>query len=303
MMAVRVFQHLPEGKPAVTEHAKITVLLPALAKAPRAVKLPFEALPGALYAVTGYVYGDCEAKADGLLISIAKRQSDRDDPARSRSLFGRFKARRAAAMISNNVPQLAWPVSQGFTQDQVRETDFHRLDAQLGAIGSLPDRWEAAYILRVLEQYGRLEPGARGLALSVAPDQVATAAATAGCEMHIVHAPAGAPVAATCAAHFSTPAAGTGFDFAYVRSDLAGHPNAAWALGLIEDMLARLRPGGLAILLVNTGPQLDRHGLGRIALELAAQGHVAAQLRHGDAAEERGRFGIVVRATTENIVA
>jgi hypothetical protein len=302
MIAIRVFQHLPEGKPAITEQAKLTALLPSLAKAPRSVKLPFEALPGALYAVTGYVYGDCEAAAGGIEISIASRQAERDDPARTRSLFGRLKARRANGMIGSNSPQLAWPVSQGFTLDQTREADFHRLSALVGQDGSLVDQWESAYILRVLEQYGRLEPGARGLALSTKPEPVAAAATRAGCDIRSVLLPVGATIDAICSEHF-TPPEGIGFDLIYARSSVFGAGDSTRALKMVDDVLARLRPGGLAILLLNTGAHLDRHGLGRIALEIAAQGHFCAQLRHGEQQEGPAPFGMVILASTEDVVA
>lgn len=299
MLAVRIFQHLPEGKPPVTERGKITVLLPSLAKAPRRIRLPFEALPDALYAVTGYVYGECSARADSIAITIASRTGEDEDPSRRRSLFGRLKARRASAMISSTEPQLAWPVSQGFTTDQVDEPDFKRLDAQLAQHGSVKDRWEAAYIVRVLEEYGRLQPEARGLAASAHAEPIAAFANAAGCAMRAIALQSGESLDAACAAQ-APGSDGVGFDFAYTRSNTFGAGDVARALKLIEDLLARLRPGGLAIVMANTGPQLDRHGLNRVALEIAAQGHFTAQLRHG---ETPGPFGLVVRAATENIIA
>lgn len=302
MIAVRVSQHLPDGKAAITERAKLTALLPSLAKLPRALKLPFDALPGARYAVTGYVYGDCDAQARDLQVSILERQSALDDPARSRSIFGRLRARRAGTMVSSTAPQLAWPVSQGYTADQAREPYFQRLAAHLGDGGSPHDRWESAYVLRVLEQYGRLERGARGLAISAKPDPVATIVREAGCEIAAVLGVPGAPISDLCAGQL-TRQSGTGFDFIYTRSDMFGPEGATRALKMVADMLARLRPGGLALLLTRTGPQLDRHGLNRVALELAAQGHFVAQLRHGDADEGSVPFGIVVRTSTENLIA
>lgn len=299
MLAVRIFQHLPDGKPPVTERGKLTVLLPSLAKSPRRIRLPFEALPDALYAVTGYVYGECSATADRIAITIASRAGEDEDPARKRSLFGRLKARRASAMISSTEPQLAWPVSQGFTADQTDEPDFKRLDSQLAPHGSAVDRWESVYIVRVLEEYGRLEPEARGLAVSAQPDPVAAFATAAGCAVRSIALPAGESLDIACAAQ-APGGEGIGFDFAYTRSDAFGAGGAARALKLIEDLLARLRPGGLAIIMAHTGPALDRHGLNRIALEIAAQGHFTAQLRHG---VTPCPFGLVVRTATENIIA
>ncbi|MCC2978682.1 hypothetical protein [Sphingomonas sp. IC4-52] len=302
MIAVRIFQHFPAGKPAVTERGKVTALLPSLARAPRTIKLPFDAVAGATYAITGYVFGECDAHAHGIAVAIAGRQGERDDPSRARSLFGRLKARRASAMISSDSPQLAWPVSQGFTPDQTREPDFHRLSALLTNGGAVIERWESAYILRVLEQYGRLEAGARGLALSAGPDPVAAVAQDAGCIIETVAVGSGATIESACAARFRAPEEGVGFDFIYARSTVLGSCGSAQALATIEDMLARLRPGGLALLIVNTGPHLDQHGLNRIVLGIAAFGHIAAQLRHGDTAGGSVPFGLVVRSSTENVI-
>lgn len=303
MIAVRIFQHLPDGQPPVTERGKITALLPSLAATPRSIKLPFDAVPGATYAVTGYVFGECEAQARGLSITVSARVAELDDPARTRSLFGRLKARRAGAMVSSDTPQLAWPVSQGFTSDQIHEPDYARLSAQLPAGASPVEAWEAAYILRVLEQYGRLAAGARGLALSAGAEPVARIATEAGCNVQSVFVAPGATTEAACSAHFSTPGEGVGFDFIYTRSDLFGSADAGRAAKMIDDLLGRVRPGGLVILLANTGPNLDRHGLNRIVLEIAALGHIAAQVRHADLERAPGPFGIVVRASTEAAIA
>ena len=302
MIAVRIFQHLAEGKPAVTERGKVTALLPSLARAPRTIKLPFDAVMGATYAITGYVFGDCDAHARSITVSVAARQGDQDDPSRARSRFGRLKARRASAMISSDSPQLAWPVSQGFTPDQTREPDFHRLTAVLPDGGSVIERWDSVYVLRVLEQYGRLEAGARGLALSAGSDSVAAVARDAGCTIEAVTVGPETTIASACAAHFKAPEEGVGFDFIYARSTVFGLGGSAQALATIEDMLARLRPGGLALLIVNTGPHLDRHGLNRIALGVAALGHIAAQLRHDEAGGGSIPFGLVVRSSTESVI-
>ena len=301
MIAIRVSQHLPGDKAPVTERAKLTALLPSLAKSPRPLRLLFDAVPGAHYAVTGYVYGDCDAKARSLHVAISDRQAVLEDPERSRSLFGRLRARRASAMVSSTAPQLAWPVSQGYTAEQLQEPALQRLAARLSKEDPI-DLWESVYILRVLEQYGRLEPNARGLAISAEIDSVAAIAREEGCDVIAIVGAPGTAVGEICEVNLSAENS-AGFDFIYVRSGVFGVRNQVGALKMMADMLERLRPGGLALLLTRTGPQLDAHALNRIALELAAQGHFVAQLRHTEAQQSPMPFGIVVRTSTENVIA
>ncbi len=303
MIAVRIFQHLPSGTPAVTEAAKITALLPSIAKTERSIKLPFEALPDATYAVTGYVFGECVAQASAIDITIGARPTEADDPLHARSLFGRLKARHSAGLTALDEPSLTWPVSQGFTREQLREADFSRLAGDITPSAPAEAQWETAYILRVLEQYGRLEPGARGLALSMASDPAAAMAAQAGCDVRSVVFIPGETIADACARAMSNPEEGRGFDFIWSRSDVFGAGGSTRAIGLIEELIERMRPGGLGIHIVRTGGEMDRHALGRIALGLAALGHIVAQLRFSATAESGQPFGIVIRKSTDNIIA
>lgn len=302
MISVRIFQHLASGNPAVTEQGKTTALLPSLAKSGRPIKVPFQALPEATYAVTGYVFGECEARAKALTIAVGPRATDADDPMRARSLFGRLKARHVAGLSGSEAPSLSWPVSQGFTIAQTREADYARLTDDLpGAVPAML-RWETAYIIRVLEQYGRIAPGARGLALSMASDPSATFVARAGCDVRSVVLLSDEPVADGCARVLTNSDEARGFDFLWTRSDVFGAGGSARALGMIEELLDRLRPGGLAIMLVITGGEMDRHALGRIVLGVAALGHIGAQLRHSPENTGPAPFGIVVRKSTDEIM-
>jgi hypothetical protein len=264
--------------------------------------LPFEALPDATYAVTGYVFGECEAQATAIDVTIAARPTEAEDPLRARSLFGRLKARHTAGLTALNEPSLSWPVSQGFTREQLREAEFSRLSGDLPSSVPAEARWETAYILRVLEQYGRLEPGARGLALSMASDPAATRAAQAGCDIRSVVLTAGETIADACARAIPNPNESHGLDFIWSRSEVFGTGGSPRAIGLIEELLERMRPGGLGIHIVRTGGEMDRHALGRVALGLAALGHIVAQLRFSATAEPGRPFGIVIRKSTDNII-
>ena len=139
--------------------------------------------------------------------------------------------------------------------------------------------------IRWTDSHCHLEPGAEGR-------EAAAAAVAAGVERMVnVGTDLASSLAAADLAR-TTPGV-------WATAGVHPHDASGGAEG-IEDLLARLRPGGLAIVMANTGPQLDRHGLNRVALEIAAQGHFTAQLRHG---ETPGPFGLVVRAATENIIA
>lgn len=302
MIAVRIFQHLASGIPAVTEQGRMTALLPSIAKTRRSIKVPFEALPDATYAVTGYVFGECEARAKSIDIVIAPRPTEAEDPTRARSMFGRLRGRYAGGLAASEAPRLAWPVSQGFTQEQTQEADFARL-----AVGSPPAlpvsaRWEAAYILRVLEQYGRLERGARGLAIATTTDEAAAHAITAGSDVHSIVLLPNETIADGCARQIPDSQEGRGFDFLWARSDVSAGAGSARILGQIEDLLERLRPGGLAIYLVTAGGPMDRHALNRIALGIVALGHIVAQLRYPPDDAAPAPFGFVVRKSTDDII-
>lgn len=302
MIAIRIFQHLASGNPAVTEQGKMTALLPSIAKTQRSIKVHFEALPGATYAVTGYVFAECDARARVLNVAVKPRPTEADDPLRARSMFGRLKARFAAGLSAPDEPTLRWPVSQGYTVAQTHEADFTRLTSDLPPGLSAAERWETAYIVRVLEQYGRLEPGARGLALAAASDPAAAYAARSGCDLRSVVLGPGDTIPDACARHLPNLEEARGFDFVWSRSGVFGEVGSTRTIGLVEELLDRLRPGGLGIHMVSTGGAIDRHALNRIALGVAALGHIVAQLRYP--ADETGAvpFGIVFRKTTEEII-
>lgn len=302
MLAVRIFQHRPAGTPATTEQGKTTALLPSIAKTGRSIKVPFQALADARYAVTGYVFGECEAQAGAVRITVQPRPTEIDDPTKARSIFGRLKARHTASLADRHAPSLEWPVSQGFTIEQTREPAFAEFDEHLPRSASSAERWESAYILSVLEHYGRLQEGARGLALSRATDPAATIAARAGCAIRSVVLSPEESIADACARELPG-AKGAGFDFIWARSDVLSAAGSTPALGMIDELFESLRPAGLLIQMFRTGGETDRNAINRIILGVAAAGHIAAQVRHGDSDVTANPFGIIVRKSTEDVMA
>ena len=308
LLSLRIYRNKADSQPAITEHAKTTVLLPSLAAAPRSIRIGFEAEEGAEYAFIGMVIGDCKAHAEGLTLLVG-RNVNADDPNQLRSQFGRNRARSAIKLGSSHFPTLDYPVSQDFTLDQTREPAFERWTAHLPATDALTDRWEVAYILRSLEVYGRLEQGARGLGVCAAADPVGALADAEGCVTARVLCAPGETLAA--ALERGAPGDdGFGYDFLWSRRGVLDGLTSEEVLDAASAALTRLRPGGLAVLMVDAtsnirnGAGLDHHALARISLGLVAAGQIVAQIRHlresGPPVDDGFTpFGIIVRKSTD----
>lgn len=305
LIEVSIFQRHAEHTPQVTEQGKVGALLSTLARNGRSIRLPFEAISGADYAVIGLAFGECTARARSLAIAIGTR-SRSDDLSRTRSQFGRLKARHATALASIERPSLRGPVSQGFSLAQIEEADFARWATRLASSDPAAVRWEAAYILRTLEAYGRLEPGARGLGLARDADPVTAIVDAAGCSTITVALRSGEEAVAALDRTFAGRSDGTGFDFLWTRGGVMDGLPSVRAETTVEDLLERLRPGGLAVCIFAAGDDtradvLDPNALNRLALSLVANGHIVAQLRHDHRANDQAKrdpvvpFGIVVR--------
>ncbi|WP_144037176.1 hypothetical protein [Sphingomonas sp. TZW2008] len=299
MIVVRIFQHLEGGTPAVTEQGKLTALLPSIAKTGRPLRIPFRALAGAQYAVTGYVFGECVATASAIAIDISPRADEGEIASSRRSVFGRLRARRVAALASGDAPTLSWPVSQAFTQEQIEEAEFRQLMAGAPSADLPTDQWETAYIFRVLEVYGRLVEGARGLSIATASDSAAMLVRQAGCDVTSLSVSSAADDEAGLSADQLGPTDQL-FDFVWVRSGVLVNGGSSGVIGAIEGLLDRLRPGGLAIQMVRLSDAFDRHAINRVSLGVAALGHIVAQVRHGEITEHGTPFGIIVRKSTDD---
>jgi hypothetical protein len=309
LIEVSVFQRHAEHTPQVTESGKVGALLSTVARTNRPIRVAFEAIPGAEYAVIGLAFGECRARARSVTLEIGAR-SQNDDLTRQRSQFGRLKARHATALASTERPSLRAPVSQGFSQAQTREEDFARWATRFAVDRPLISRWEAIYILRTLEIYGRLEPGARGLGFTRDVDHVGAVAESLGCSIVGVTLSPGEEIAAAIDRTLSDRADAAGFDFLWTRGGVLEGLGPVRAESTVTDLLDRLRPGGLAIYIFAAGNDtrddvFDSNALNRLALGLVADGHIVAQLRH-DHKDDRSSsrdpivpFGIVVRRTTE----
>lgn len=289
------------------------------------VSLAATARAGHHYAVLGFIYGDTVATADDLAVEVARRTPDPNDPLRPTSF-------RAAPDRVGGVPQivgtregtLVTPVSQLCTVRQVREPVFGAVLAQLGGLaeGSALDRWEQAYLARVLDRYDVARSGARGLGIGGLNDPLAPWLVGHGCSLLLttpdeppadLDLPHGVDVARLDPSAIDGL---EGFDFAWAtRAGGVGGADRQALLRFIEDSLRALKPGGLMTLVVpmdvaprpigdDAGPLLRRPDIDRTVLLLLSRGHQVAQVcPWGDAVAEADEaesvmvsaFGLIIR--------
>jgi len=301
LFSLRVFELRNGG---ITEAAQTTVLLPPLSLTPRPVRLPFQSREGAQYAFVGYVIGDCEASASAVRLTVAPSGGDEADPEQGRSQFGRKQARRATRISTDGAPTLAYPVSQGFTERQLEEPDFAYWGSKLDAGQTPEQRWEAAYILRVLDVYGRLLPGAKGGAIATADDRVAPLVEQAGCAVTTAIVTDGQMLSSHLIT-MTTDWSNAAFDFIWAHSAALDGGGPDKLMELVDQILHWLKPGGLGIILrrwERSGEDggLDTNAIQKLALALVAAGHIVGQLRFAAESEAHADapFGLIVRAAT-----
>lgn len=277
------------------------------------IRLRFEAFRGARYALMGVTPDQLDASADGLSVTL-DRPADEDDLAAN---AGATEARSTAyasdtvrtapspLLLSLEPPLFAQPVSQPCTAAQLREPAFRDRCRALGALfGDRIEQWRTAYAIQVLDRYGLLQAGARGLVLGQVDPVLERGLAAAGVMSHRVALGEGGT---DPSAPVMDPAALPGdlFAFDFLLStratDLLGGDQQA--LDLIERSMECLRPGGLAVHVVGHHPDpaqspavaFDRNGLERIAFALISRGHQMARLKPPLARHrlESGKDGVV----------
>ena len=261
------------------------------------IQLRFEAFRGARYALMGVTPDQLDASAEGLSITL-DRPADEDDIAAN---AGAAEARSTAyasdtvttapspLLLSLEPPLFAQPVSQPCTAAQLREPAFRDRCKALGAmLGDRIEQWRTAYAMQVLDRYGLLQAGARGLILGQVDPVLERVLAAAGVISHCVTLGDSGPDPSAPA---MDPAALPGdlfaFDFllSVAATDVLGGDRQA--LDLIERSMECLRPGGLAVHVVGHHPHpaqspavvFDRNGLERIAVALISRGHQMARLK------------------------
>jgi hypothetical protein len=304
------------------------------------VHLPFEGFRGVTFAVMGLVPDDTDAAADKIevLLDRPAEGTEEEGPfveARN-TAFHSDSIRATSAILAMDRPLLAAPASQPYTIEQTREAAFGNwlTRLQAPATQSIMD-WERVYVLQVLEQYGMLQAGARGLALDEIDAKLVGVAASFDTSLVISHRPDVDPAPmreALFASDFASasllsdrlawasvclpdlPPDLINFDFAWSRHVCRSLGSVVEASHFVQGSLECLRPGGILIHLLpfnatsnenvpsSARSIFERSDLERLALLLISRGHEVARLRVRPVRSQRVlkeeapiSFGIVIR--------
>lgn len=245
-------------------------------------QIKFEGFRGFSFAVHGAIVDDTDAEAEGLVCTLDRPAEPHADDAivsdGRTSAFGRDVVKPIPHLISLEPPTLEFPVSQLCTARQTAEPLFGEWARRLGlSAASTLEQWQSIYILRALDSYGMLQPGALGVGLGVetgplpaemAARDISVVATRINGVSQTGTDDADRPHAmleslqrpAICeptifATNVSCREIGlrplpkdlVNFDFAWSVDVMAGIGTIAAGLQMIEDVMACLRPGGIAI--------------------------------------------------------
>lgn len=259
-------------------------------------ELRFEAFHGATYALYGGIVGDTDAAATGGLVVVLDRPADPNEirtvAAEARNTAYGGGALATPHLVSTAKPSLAAPVTQLATQAQLREAEtrrWFRSDDRRRDVAPL-DRWRSAYVLQAIEAYGFLQPGARGAGLDCRQEDVFAALAAQGCSVDAVVPPdheVGGIEGASVRSASLVPLASeiVNYDFLWTDALCSRLGTADAAARFIEQSMLALRPGGLAVHVVEYDPTDQEYGVfrrgdvERVCLILISRGHDVAEFR------------------------
>lgn len=281
------------------------ISLEQLASQAGEITISFESIRGMTYAVVGLLADDTDARASALMVALDRPNMEREDAAEpcdsGPTAFGMAELQATPRLISLAEPTLAHPVSQRCTPGQLDEEIYSQWRRRLRvADGPSPKQWEQIFILQVLERYGFLREGSRGLGFTRANSPLLEVLAGYG--------------ATTATFHDRTtfaegniqemPEDLMDFDFVWSVATLddLGSVNAGFRF--IERAMMCLKPGGLAVhasvLDLSPAEQLKTadeatafrvRDIERLALTLISRGHEVAQLKLHEGAGRGGGRG------------
>lgn len=188
MISIRV-NGMPPGERARAESVRVwSAPLSGIAESQGVIEVSFQASAGSRYAVLGQIFDETDAAASDMAVVLETTPQSQDEiEARAstrKSIFGRRMFRRAKRMFVSQPATLADPVSQGCTAAQLDEPVFEEWMAALGLPATHGSKqWEFAYILRVLQRYGMLRPGSRGIGFGIGRERLPALMAARGCSI------------------------------------------------------------------------------------------------------------------------
>ena len=286
------------------------------------IKVQFEGFRDVSFALVGQIHGETDASAESVTITLdrpADPNARGEHGAEARTTaFGKTPLQSAPILLSTTPPTLADPVSQIATAGQLREPVAGGWMARLRPKGtSGPEHWRKVYTLQALRRYGMLEEGALGLGFERSASGMPAALAALGTRIVAAfptrpgaqlkpaalkrdladRAPCSkavfdANVSARVVSWRRLPPDLVNFDFLWSARVNEMLFSVAAAAQFVEDAMACLRPGGLAVHtfgydLAPSGrkiPSTERvmmqqGDIERIALLLVSRGHEVAQFR------------------------
>ena len=292
----------------------------------RGLTISILTVAGASYAVHGICTEGTDARAAGLAITAEQIEAPEDGSKEGFLLptsLGTNALQVPGRLVDNGAARFADPVSQVMTPGQLAETDYQQWIARLP---NRPDdsgaRWKLAFIAQVLDRYGMLRVGGRGIALGDGSAALAPVIAAAGCEAVTAALPpehhvsdfswsavlctpldsSGAPGAPLSLS--DEPAATRGFDFLWSMGLAELGYAAGHCANFLIELMTVLRPGGYAVHMLDLAPPgsgvthaLPRAEVERLAVTLISRGFTVAQLNFSGlaGAEAAVPFGLIVR--------
>ena len=294
------------------------------------IAIAFEGYRGMTYAVLGLLTGDTDATADGLEVTLDRPHDANEDyqhaVAEARStIFGVDAAKPTARLISTDTATLADPVSQMCTAAQMDEPIYATWVERLRQERQRHRKqWEFVYILQVLNRYGMLQPGSRGIGFGCGVEPLPALMAAMGADVVATDLPPEHQDSTTWHASgqhgsaidslrhpdicddatFDRSVSFRAVDMTAIPPDLVNF-DYTWSscayehlgsieagLKFVEDSIACLRPGGLAVHtsefnLTSNDDTLEtgatvlfrRRDMERLALRLISRGHEVAQIK------------------------
>jgi len=286
------------------------------------IKVRFEGFQDVGFALVGMIQGETDASATNLVVTLDRPADPTAKPsvaAEAKStLYGNTPLQPAPTLLSTDRPTLGDPVTQVATVAQLREPAAAGWMARLRPQGkSGVEHWRKVYTLQTLRRYGMLEPGAVGLGFEPSPSGVPAALATLGTRIvagfptrpgHPLNpaqlkrdlsgrAPCDKTVfeqnvTVRVASWRRIPEDMVNFDFLWSARANERLYSVAAVVRFVEDAMACLRPGGLAVHTFSydlspggrATPSTERvllqqGDIERISLLLVSRGHEVAQFK------------------------
>lgn len=313
-LEIHLNAHVPNsGKNALKANgSKITV--DELQQRGGRFEISVYAVKGVTYGLYGFFPDGTDATASGITITVEEvgptEEGDVPLEAFEPTRFGVDNFAHSQRLVEcERAPVFSNPVSQVMTPGQLDEAAFVLIRSELGLSGAGPDIWRKTFILQALKQYGFFESGAKGLCLGDQDTDLAALLADRGSSilfgidphreprLGMVDIPPGAFLSAVEMDYADMAANLRGFDFLWSVGTSNHMGGARQARMFVEQAMRVLRPGGLAIHIIDIlslmkpapvedralpRDLLERDDIIRIAIMLISRSNEVAQMNFDD---------------------